>query len=125
MKIEKLNIEEVETGVNLDVEGAPEGIHIEWEILPQVIRTLHRMNEKLTNQNSAAASAARSQNFSDAIRSFQNRDGRTAMHSTCLGGQIEETLASDHSSEPGCALPHLAERLRAVAAALQRRLNRP
>ena len=40
MKIKKLNIEEAESGVNLDVEGAPEGIHIEWEILPQVIQAL-------------------------------------------------------------------------------------
>lgn len=37
MKIHKLSIEETETGVNLDAEGAPEGIHIEWEILPKVL----------------------------------------------------------------------------------------
>lgn len=45
MKIEKLNIERAATGINLDVDGAPEGIHIEWEILPQVIHQLKQLND--------------------------------------------------------------------------------
>ncbi|WP_165164944.1 hypothetical protein [Corynebacterium qintianiae] len=36
-KIHKLNVNAVETGVQLDIDGAAEGINIEYEILPQVI----------------------------------------------------------------------------------------
>ena len=36
-KVEKLRIEATAGGINLDVEGAPEGIHIEYEILPRVL----------------------------------------------------------------------------------------
>lgn len=39
-KIKKLNIEAAETGILLDVDGAPEGINIEYEILPTVIAAL-------------------------------------------------------------------------------------
>lgn len=46
MKIKKLNIEPVETGINLDVDGAPEGIHIEWELVPQVAAILMQLNEE-------------------------------------------------------------------------------
>lgn len=40
MKIAKLNINCTETGINLDVDGAPEGIHIEYEILPDITKAL-------------------------------------------------------------------------------------
>ena len=36
-KIHKLSVNAVETGVQLDIDGAPEGINIEYEILPEVI----------------------------------------------------------------------------------------
>lgn len=45
MKINKLTVEAIDSGVNLHVDGAPEGIHIEWEILPQVLNTLTELNE--------------------------------------------------------------------------------
>ncbi|CAB0542598.1 hypothetical protein FRC0513_00684 [Corynebacterium diphtheriae] len=40
MKIAKLNINPTSTGINLDVDGAPEGIHIEYEILPDITKAL-------------------------------------------------------------------------------------
>lgn len=40
MKIEKLNITATDTGINLDVDGAPEGIHIEFTILPDVAKAI-------------------------------------------------------------------------------------
>lgn len=40
MKIAKLNINPTSTGINLDVDGAPEGIHIEYEILPDVLAAI-------------------------------------------------------------------------------------
>lgn len=40
MKIAKLNINPTNTGINLDVDGAPEGIHIEFTILPDVAKAL-------------------------------------------------------------------------------------
>lgn len=39
-RINKLNIEATSTGVNLDVDGAPEGIHIEYSILPDVVAAI-------------------------------------------------------------------------------------
>ena len=39
-KIKKLDIEAAETGIILDIDGAPEGINIEYQILPEVIATL-------------------------------------------------------------------------------------
>ncbi|CAB0993267.1 hypothetical protein FRC0497_01186 [Corynebacterium diphtheriae] len=36
-KIAKLNISSTENGINLDIDGASEGIHIEYEILPDVL----------------------------------------------------------------------------------------
>lgn len=39
-KIEKLNIEAAETGILIDVDGAPEGINIEYEILPDVVAAI-------------------------------------------------------------------------------------
>lgn len=39
-RIEKLTIEAAETGIILDIDGAPEGINIEYQILPEVIATL-------------------------------------------------------------------------------------
>lgn len=39
-RVRKLNIEATDTGVNLDIEGAPEGIHIEYNILPDTIAAI-------------------------------------------------------------------------------------
>nr|DAU54439.1 MAG TPA: hypothetical protein [Caudoviricetes sp.] len=39
-KICKLNIAPDESGINIDVDGASEGIHIEYKILPDVIEAL-------------------------------------------------------------------------------------
>lgn len=39
-KIKKLNIEAAETGILIDVDGAPEGINLEYEILPDIIAAL-------------------------------------------------------------------------------------
>ena len=39
-KIRTLNIEAAETGILIDVDGAPEGINLEYEILPDVIAAL-------------------------------------------------------------------------------------
>lgn len=50
-KIEKLNIEAAETGILIDVDGAPEGINIEYQILPEVIATLV---EEALNYHTAA-----------------------------------------------------------------------
>lgn len=33
-------IEANDCGINLDIEGAPEGIHIEYEILPRVLEVI-------------------------------------------------------------------------------------
>ncbi|MDN6199346.1 hypothetical protein [Corynebacterium flavescens] len=46
MKVEKLNIAPTDGGVNLDVDGAPEGIHLEWKILPQVLDILTKLSEE-------------------------------------------------------------------------------
>lgn len=40
VKVNKLAIEAVDSGINLDVDGAPEGIHIEYSILPEVIAAM-------------------------------------------------------------------------------------
>lgn len=42
VKINKLNIEATATGINLDIDGAPEGIHIEYKILPNVVAAVMR-----------------------------------------------------------------------------------
>ncbi|MDK8450959.1 hypothetical protein [Corynebacterium mastitidis] len=39
-KVEKLNIDATDTGIGLDVDGAGEGIHIEYEILPTVMQEI-------------------------------------------------------------------------------------
>lgn len=39
-KIKKLNIEAAETGILLDIDGAPEGINIEYQILPDVVAAI-------------------------------------------------------------------------------------
>ena len=39
-KIHKLNIVPDDSGINIDVDGASEGIHIEYKILPEVIGAL-------------------------------------------------------------------------------------
>lgn len=39
-KIKKLNIEAAETGILIDVDGAPEGINLEYQILPDIIAAL-------------------------------------------------------------------------------------
>lgn len=39
-KIEKLNIEAAETGILIDVDGAPEGINLEYQILPDVVAAI-------------------------------------------------------------------------------------
>lgn len=39
-KICKLNIAPDDSGINIDVDGASEGIHIEYKILPDVIEAL-------------------------------------------------------------------------------------
>ncbi|MBV7302917.1 hypothetical protein [Corynebacterium sp. TAE3-ERU2] len=39
-KIHKLNIEAADTGIDLNVDGAPEGIHIEYEILTAVMAAM-------------------------------------------------------------------------------------
>lgn len=51
-KIEKLNIEAAETGILIDIDGAPEGINIEYEILPTVIAAL---TKEALNYHTAAA----------------------------------------------------------------------
>lgn len=40
-KVKKLNIQADANGINLDVDGAPEGIHIEYEILPEVLAAIN------------------------------------------------------------------------------------
>lgn len=40
IKIGKLNIEAAETGILIDIDGAPEGINLEYEILPDIIAAL-------------------------------------------------------------------------------------
>lgn len=52
MRIAKLNINPTSTGINLDVDGALEGIHIEYEILPDVTKAL--MECALGNQAATA-----------------------------------------------------------------------
>lgn len=52
-KIEKLSIEAAETGILIDVDGAPEGINIEYEILPTVIAAL---TKEALNYHTAAQS---------------------------------------------------------------------
>ncbi|OFO23950.1 hypothetical protein HMPREF3053_07675 [Corynebacterium sp. HMSC064E07] len=39
-KVAKLNIEGTDTGINIDVDGASEGIHIEYEILANVMAVI-------------------------------------------------------------------------------------
>ncbi|CAB0574554.1 hypothetical protein CIP107580_01828 [Corynebacterium diphtheriae] len=39
-KIHKLNIEPAGSGINIDVDGATEGIHIEYKILPDFVEAL-------------------------------------------------------------------------------------
>ncbi|QPK78306.1 hypothetical protein G7Y31_06870 [Corynebacterium lizhenjunii] len=39
-KVEKLNVEGTPSGVNIDVDDAPEGIHIEYRILPDVLAAI-------------------------------------------------------------------------------------
>lgn len=39
-KIHKLSVNVVETGIQLDIDGAPEGINIEFEVLPEVIAAM-------------------------------------------------------------------------------------
>lgn len=39
-KVAKLNIEGTNTGISIDVDGAAEGIHIEYEILANVMAVI-------------------------------------------------------------------------------------
>lgn len=39
-KVAKLNIEADSLGINLNIDGAPEGILIEYEILPKVAKAV-------------------------------------------------------------------------------------
>ncbi|MCL0120655.1 hypothetical protein [Corynebacterium pygosceleis] len=48
-RIEKLKIRSNKSGVNLDVDGSPEGIHIEWSVLPEVITEITRQDLTYAN----------------------------------------------------------------------------
>ena len=81
MKIEKLNIEPAATGINLDVDGAPEGIHIEWEILPQVIHQLqaiHRNNLPGTTRDEWRPTLRQQHAITWRNEKLRRREARTA-----------------------------------------------